>query len=143
MGEAAVAAAKAVGYVGAGTVEFIVEQPGGYDQPGGHEVLLYGNEHPPGGTPGDQAITGEDLVQWQLLVANGQPLPKQQGDLKISGHAIEARICAENPENNFLLATGTLHVYRKPECSSFSISDVRIDDGVCAKAMRSARSTTA
>jgi 3-methylcrotonyl-CoA carboxylase alpha subunit len=77
-----------------------------------------------------EAITGEDLVQWQLLVANGQPLPKQQAELKISGHAIEARICAENPDNNFLPATGTLHVYRKPDCSSFAISDVRIDDGV-------------
>jgi 3-methylcrotonyl-CoA carboxylase alpha subunit len=69
-------------------------------------------------------------VRWQLLVASGQPLPKAQSELRIQGHAIEARICAENPENNFLPATGHLAVYRKPECSSFEISDVRVDDGV-------------
>ena len=131
MGEAAVAAAKAVNYVGAGTVEFIVEQPGGYDQPDAMKFyFMEMNTRLQVEHPVTEAITGEDLVQWQLLVASGQPLPKQQGDLKIIGHAIEARICAENPENNFLPATGTLHVYRKPVCSSFAISNVRIDDGV-------------
>ena len=80
--------------------------------------------------PVTEAITGEDLVAWQLQVASGQPLPKRQDELQIIGHAIEARICAENPENHFLPATGTLHVYRKPECSSFAISEVRVDDGV-------------
>src|SRR5574344_548745 len=131
MGEAAVAAAKAVGYVGAGTVEFIVEQPGGYERP--EQMKFYFMEmntrlqveHPV-----TEAITGEDLVEWQLRVAAGQPLPKRQDELKIIGHAIEARICAENPDNGFLPATGTLHVYRKPACSSFAISDVRVDDGV-------------
>ncbi len=63
-------------------------------------------------------------------MASGEPLPLQQSDLRIHGHAIEARICAENPDNNFLPATGTLAVYRKPACSSFEISDVRVDDGV-------------
>ncbi|MCS4292463.1 3-methylcrotonyl-CoA carboxylase alpha subunit [Comamonas sp. BIGb0152] len=131
MGEAAVAAAKAVGYVGAGTVEFIVEQPGGYDQPEAMKFyFMEMNTRLQVEHPVTEAITGEDLVQWQLQVANGQPLPKQQAALKISGHAIEARICAENPDNNFLPATGTLHVYRKPDCSSFGVSDVRIDDGV-------------
>lgn len=131
MGEAAVAAAKAVNYVGAGTVEFIVEQPGGYEQPEAMKFyFMEMNTRLQVEHPVTEAITGEDLVRWQLLVASGQPLPKAQSELRIQGHAIEARICAENPENNFLPATGHLAVYRKPECSSFEISDVRVDDGV-------------
>jgi 3-methylcrotonyl-CoA carboxylase alpha subunit len=82
-----------------------------------------------------EAITGLDLVEWQLRVACGEPLPLQQEQLRITGHAIEARICAENPDNNFLPATGRLLVYRKPQASSFERSQgggkVRIDDGVC------------
>lgn len=131
MGEAAVAAARAVGYVGAGTVEFIVEQPGGYDQPEAMQFyFMEMNTRLQVEHPVTEAITGEDLVEWQLRVAAGQPLPKRQDELQITGHAIEARICAENPDNGFLPATGTLHVYRKPTCSSFAISDVRMDDGV-------------
>ncbi len=131
MGEAAVAAAKAVGYVGAGTVEFIVEQPGGYDQPEAMQFyFMEMNTRLQVEHPVTEAITGEDLVEWQLRVAAGQPLPKRQDELKITGHAIEARICAENPDNGFLPATGSLHVYRKPACTSFAISDVRVDDGV-------------
>jgi 3-methylcrotonyl-CoA carboxylase alpha subunit len=130
MGEAAVAAAKAVNYVGAGTVEFIVEQTA-YDKPESMKFFFMEMntrlqvEHPV-----TEAITGLDLVEWQLRVASGEPLPLQQSDLRIHGHAIEARICAENPDNNFLPATGTLAVYRKPACSSFEINDIRIDDGV-------------
>ena len=131
MGEAAVAAARAVNYVGAGTVEFIVEQPGGYDHP--EQMKFYFMEmntrlqveHPV-----TEAITGLDLVEWQLRVASGEPLPLKQEDLRIHGHAIEARICAENPDNQFLPATGTLNVYRKPVHSSFARADVRVDDGV-------------
>ncbi|WP_347484411.1 acetyl/propionyl/methylcrotonyl-CoA carboxylase subunit alpha [Vandammella animalimorsus] len=131
MGEAAVAAARAVGYVGAGTVEFIVEQPGGYDKP--EEMKFYFMEmntrlqveHPV-----TEAITGLDLVEWQLRVAAGEPLPKRQEELRINGHAIEARINAENPDNDFLPATGTLRIYRKPASSSFAVSEVRVDDGV-------------
>ncbi|MGE8396396.1 MAG: acetyl-CoA carboxylase biotin carboxylase subunit, partial [Comamonas sp.] len=131
MGEAAVAAAKAVNYVGAGTVEFIVEQPGGYDAPDDMQFyFMEMNTRLQVEHPVTEVITGEDLVEWQLRVAAGQPLPKQQSELKIIGHAIEARICAENPDNGFLPATGTLQVYRKPVCSSFAISDVRVDDGV-------------
>lgn len=131
MGEAAVAAARAVGYVGAGTVEFIVEQPGGYDQPEAMQFyFMEMNTRLQVEHPVTEAITGQDLVEWQLRVAAGQPLPKRQDELQITGHAIEARICAENPDNGFLPATGTLHVYRKPTCSSFAISDVRVDDGV-------------
>ncbi|CAB5707830.1 acetyl-CoA carboxylase biotin carboxylase subunit [Comamonas aquatica] len=131
MGAAAVAAAQAVGYVGAGTVEFIVEQPGGYDAPDAMQFyFMEMNTRLQVEHPVTEAITGEDLVEWQLRVAAGQPLPKRQDELKIIGHAIEARICAENPDNGFLPATGTLQVYRKPACSSFAISDVRVDDGV-------------
>ncbi|MDH1381095.1 acetyl/propionyl/methylcrotonyl-CoA carboxylase subunit alpha [Comamonas aquatica] len=131
MGAAAVAAAQAVHYVGAGTVEFIVEQPGGYDAPDAMQFyFMEMNTRLQVEHPVTEAITGEDLVEWQLRVAAGQPLPKQQSELKIIGHAIEARICAENPDNGFLPATGTLQVYRKPACSSFAISDVRVDDGV-------------
>ena len=137
MGAAAVAAAKAVNYAGAGTVEFIVEQTA-YDQPESMKFFFMEMntrlqvEHPV-----TEAITGLDLVEWQLRVANGEPLPLRQDQLRIQGHAIEARICAENPDNHFLPATGTLQVYRKPQASSFeraNMSDtgvaVRIDDGV-------------
>ena len=137
MGAAAVAAAKAVNYVGAGTVEFIVEQTA-YDQPESMKFFFMEMntrlqvEHPV-----TEAITGLDLVEWQLRVASGEPLPLRQDQLRIQGHAIEARICAENPDNHFLPATGTLQVYRKPQASSFeraNMSDtgvaVRIDDGV-------------
>jgi 3-methylcrotonyl-CoA carboxylase alpha subunit len=131
MGEAAVAAAKAVNYVGAGTVEFIVEQPGGYNAPDAMQFyFMEMNTRLQVEHPVTEAITGEDLVEWQLRVAAGQPLPKPQSELKIIGHAIEARICAENPDNGFLPATGTLNVYRKPACSSFCLGDVRVDDGV-------------
>ena len=127
MGEAAVAAARAVNYVGAGTVEFIVEQ-----RPDGEMKFYFMEmntrlqvEHPV-----TEAITGLDLVEWQLLVASGEKLPLAQHELHIDGHAIEARICAESPDNNFLPATGTLHVYDKPACTSFEKGTVRIDDGV-------------
>jgi 3-methylcrotonyl-CoA carboxylase alpha subunit len=81
--------------------------------------------------PVTEAITGLDLVEWQLRVAAGEPLPLKQEQLQINGHAIEARICAENPDNNFLPATGTLRVYRKPpQHTAFQRSRVRIDDGV-------------
>jgi 3-methylcrotonyl-CoA carboxylase alpha subunit len=138
MGEVAVAAARAVNYVGAGTVEFIVEQPQGYDHP---EAMTFyfmemntrlQVEHPV-----TEAITGLDLVEWQLRVASGEPLPLKQEQLRITGHAIEARICAENPDNNFLPATGTLQVYRKPAHTAFELATpakgtgcVRFDDGV-------------
>ena len=133
MGEAAVAAARAVDYEGAGTVEFIVEQ-----RPDGSMNFFFMEmntrlqvEHPI-----TEAITGQDLVEWQLCVASGQALPLQQDQLRISGHAIEARICAENPDNNFMPATGMLHVYELPACVTFergnlgSSAVVRVDSGV-------------
>ena len=126
MGTAAIEAARAVNYFGAGTVEFIVEQRAGsmnfYFMEMNTRLQV---EHPV-----SEAISGVDLVEWQLLVAAGLPLPKKQEELAINGHAIEARICAENPDNEFLPATGTLFTYQKPEHSTFNVADVRIDDGV-------------
>ena len=130
MGLAAVAAAKAVNYVGAGTVEFIVEQAA-YDQPESMRFyFMEMNTRLQVEHPVTEAITGLDLVEWQLRVASGEPLPLQQDEIRMQGHAIEARICAENPDNNFLPATGTLAVYRKPKAVSFERGDVRFDDGV-------------
>ncbi|WP_445263698.1 acetyl-CoA carboxylase biotin carboxylase subunit [Ramlibacter sp. PS3R-8] len=126
MGEAAVAAARAVKYVGAGTVEFIVEQRAS----GMEFFFMEMNTRLQVEHPVTEAITGLDLVEWQLRVAAGEPLPLRQADLRIQGHAIEARICAENPDNNFLPATGTLHVYRKPQATAFQRGAVRVDDGV-------------
>lgn len=134
MGATAVAAARAVNYVGAGTVEFIVEQ-----QPSGEMNFFFMEmntrlqvEHPV-----TEAITGLDLVEWQLLVASGEPLPLKQEQLRITGHAIEARICAENPDNQFLPATGQLKVYGLPEHVTFERTaggnaavNVRVDSGV-------------
>jgi 3-methylcrotonyl-CoA carboxylase alpha subunit len=126
MGEAAVAAARAVNYVGAGTVEFIVEQRGAAM----NFFFMEMNTRLQVEHPVTEAITGLDLVEWQLRVAAGEPLPLRQENLRRHGHAIEARICAENPEQNFLPATGMLRVYRKPAASSFERAPVRIDDGV-------------
>jgi 3-methylcrotonyl-CoA carboxylase alpha subunit len=127
MGEAAVAAARAVKYVGAGTVEFIVEQREGGDM---SFFFMEMNTRLQVEHPVTEAITGLDLVEWQLRVAFGEALPLKQEQLRIHGHAIEARICAENPENNFLPATGQLLVYRKPVCTAFERGLTRIDDGV-------------
>ncbi|MDM0020477.1 acetyl/propionyl/methylcrotonyl-CoA carboxylase subunit alpha [Variovorax saccharolyticus] len=127
MGEAAVAAARAVNYVGAGTVEFIVEQRGDAEM---NFFFMEMNTRLQVEHPVTEAITGLDLVEWQLRVASGEALPLKQEQLQIHGHAIEARICAENPDNNFLPATGTLRVYRKPQATAFQRSRVRIDDGV-------------
>ncbi|MEO8152966.1 MAG: acetyl/propionyl/methylcrotonyl-CoA carboxylase subunit alpha [Rhizobacter sp.] len=138
MGEAAVAAAKAVGYVGAGTVEFIAE-------PVEHSsdlrfYFMEMNTRLQVEHPVTEAITGLDLVEWQLRVASGEPLPLKQDELRIHGHAIEARICAENPDKQFMPATGTLQVYRTPQAASFeravnaeagtANAPVRIDAGV-------------
>ncbi|MBP6765568.1 MAG: acetyl/propionyl/methylcrotonyl-CoA carboxylase subunit alpha [Rubrivivax sp.] len=129
MGAAAVAAAKAVGYVGAGTVEFIAEPSADGDL---RFYFMEMNTRLQVEHPVTEAITGLDLVEWQLRVASGDPLPLRQDQLCMRGHAIEARICAENPDANFLPATGTLQVARWPAHVSFERSTdlPRVDSGV-------------
>ena len=129
MGAAAVAAAQAVGYVGAGTVEFIAEPAEDGDL---RFYFMEMNTRLQVEHPVTEAITGVDLVEWQLRVASGEPLPCKQAQLTMRGHAIEARICAENPDANFLPATGTLHVARWPVHVQFERSDEqpRVDSGV-------------
>jgi 3-methylcrotonyl-CoA carboxylase alpha subunit len=118
MGEAAVAAARAVNYSGAGTVEFIVEGNAFYFMEMNTRLQV---EHPV-----TEMITGLDLVEWQLLVASGEPLPLDQAQLAIHGHAIEARVYAEDPGRDFLPSIGTLRHLSTPVPSA----DVRIDTGV-------------
>jgi 3-methylcrotonyl-CoA carboxylase alpha subunit len=127
MGAAAVSAAQAVGYVGAGTVEFIAEEVDDGDL---RFYFMEMNTRLQVEHPVTEAITGLDLVEWQLRVAAGQPLPLQQSQLAINGHAIEARICAENPDGGFLPATGTMDVLRWPAHVSFERGPVRVDAGV-------------
>ncbi len=119
MGEAAVAAAKAVGYVGAGTVEFIANQDGSF-------FFMEMNTRLQVEHPVTEMITGQDLVEWQLRVAAGQPLPLKQEQLEIRGHALEARIYAEDANKGFLPATGKL-VRLVPPAESIN---VRVDTGV-------------
>jgi 3-methylcrotonyl-CoA carboxylase alpha subunit len=127
MGAAAVAAAQAVGYVGAGTVEFIAEEVDDGDL---RFYFMEMNTRLQVEHPVTEAITGLDLVEWQLRVAAGQPLPLRQDQLAITGHAIEARICAENPDGGFLPATGTMDVLRWPGHVAFCRGPVRVDAGV-------------
>jgi len=114
MGNAAVAAAKAVGYVGAGTVEFIANQDGSF-------YFMEMNTRLQVEHPVTEMITGTDLVEWQLRVAAGEPLPLAQEQLAINGHAIEARIYAENPEKGFLPSIGTLRHLRVPAGVEFGL----------------------
>ena len=119
MGQAAVDAAKAVGYVGAGTVEFIANQDGSF-------YFMEMNTRLQVEHPVTEMITGLDLVEWQLRVASGEPLPLSQDQLAIDGHALEARIYAEDPDKGFLPSTGRL-VHLAPPAES---DQVRVDTGV-------------
>ncbi|MEM9434806.1 MAG: acetyl/propionyl/methylcrotonyl-CoA carboxylase subunit alpha [Pseudomonadota bacterium] len=121
MGEAAIRAAKAVGYSGAGTVEFIVDGSDGLRAD--RFFFMEMNTRLQVEHPVTEAITGVDLVEWQLRVAAGQPIPRAQEQLEISGHAFEARLYAEDVAAGFLPATGTLRHLRFPD-------EVRIDTGV-------------
>ncbi|WP_439545786.1 acetyl/propionyl/methylcrotonyl-CoA carboxylase subunit alpha [Sandarakinorhabdus sp.] len=125
LGIAAVTAAHAIGYAGAGTVEFILDldtvdadgDPAFYFMEMNTRLQV---EHPV-----TECITGEDLVEWQIRVARGEPLPKTQDELTITGHAVEARLYAEDPDSGFLPATGTLR-----HLAFGSGAGVRIDTGV-------------
>jgi 3-methylcrotonyl-CoA carboxylase alpha subunit len=123
MGDAAVAAAKAIRYSGAGTVEFIAE-------PDGRFYFMEMNTRLQVEHPVTEMITGLDLVEWQLLVASGEKLPLEQKAIAFSGHAIEARIYAEDPDRDFLPATGKIVHLAWPAVTP----DVRIDTGVEAGA---------
>ncbi len=135
MGRAAVNAAKAVGYVGAGTVEFIADGSKGLRADGFYFMEMNTRlqvEHPV-----TEMITGLDLVELQLRVAAGEALPFAQGDLRINGHAVEARVYAEDPENDFLPSTGKLWALRlpretlaSPEGEAGATPGIRVDSGV-------------
>jgi len=119
MGEAAVAAAKAIGYRGAGTVEFIADQDGTF-------FFMEMNTRLQVEHPVTEAITGQDLVEWQLVVAAGGKMPLTQNELRIDGHAVEVRLYAEDPARNFLPSTGTLVHLKLPDEGAH----VRVDTGV-------------
>ena len=128
MGKAAVEAARAIGYRGAGTVEFIADGSRGL-RPDGFWFMEMNTrlqvEHPV-----SEAITGLDFVELQLRIAAGQPLPVTQGDLRIDGHAFEARLYAEDVGKGFLPATGRLDHLAFPPATEFARAPVRVDSGV-------------
>ena len=119
MGTAAVRAAQAIAYEGAGTVEFLLDVDGSF-------YFMEMNTRLQVEHPVSEMITGEDLVEWQLRVANGEALPKQQEELSINGHAFEARVYAEDPSNDFLPTTGRLTSLKTP----LETKHVRLDTGV-------------
>lgn len=132
MGEAARVAALAVGYVGAGTVEFIVDGSSGLKPDGFYFMEMNTRlqvEHPV-----TEAIIGHDLVEWQLRVAAGEMLPRLQNELTITGHAVEARLYAEDHENGFLPSTGHLWHLAFPPSTEGEIAHrgLRVDTGVRA-----------
>ena len=119
MGTAAIKAARAINYEGAGTVEFLLDSRGDF-------FFMEMNTRLQVEHPVTEMISGQDLVAWQLIVAAGDPLPCAQDQLKINGHAFEARIYAEDPDNDFLPATGRLNLLQPPTESAH----VRVDTGV-------------
>ncbi len=124
MGDAAVRAAQEIGYVGAGTVEFLLDADGSF-------YFMEMNTRLQVEHPVTEMITGQDLVEWQLRVAMGEPLPCRQDELTITGHSFEARIYAEDPDQDFLPATGLLTRFALDmEGAGLSTDQVRLDSGV-------------
>ena len=119
MGTSALEAAKTINYEGAGTVEFLLDEDGSF-------YFMEMNTRLQVEHPVTEMITGLDLVEWQLLIAYGEALPLQQGQLRINGHAFEARVYAEDPDNDFLPATGTIEFLQTPATNQH----IRIDTGV-------------
>lgn len=119
MGETAVKAALAIDYCGAGTIEFLLDSDHNF-------YFMEMNTRLQVEHPVTEMITGLDLVDWQLHVANGEALALQQKDLTINGHAIEVRVYAEDPNNNFLPSIGQINYYHTPSTNS----TVRIDSGI-------------
>jgi len=119
MGETALNCAKAINYVGAGTVEFLLDKNQKF-------YFMEMNTRLQVEHPVSEMITGQDLVEWQIKVANGEPLPLAQSEIPCIGHAFESRIYAENPDKDFLPATGKLQHLSLPEESEV----VRIDSGI-------------
>ena len=117
MGEAAINVAKSVGYYGAGTVEFILDENLNF-------YFLEMNTRLQVEHPVTEEITGLDLVKLQIRIAEGEKIPFKQEDLKINGHAVEIRVYAEDPSNNFLPDIGTLKTYKRPQGHG-----IRVDDG--------------
>jgi acetyl-CoA carboxylase, biotin carboxylase subunit len=117
MGEAAINVAKSCGYYNAGTVEFILDDKLDF-------YFLEMNTRLQVEHPVTEQITGLDLVKLQILIAQGEPIPFRQEDLKINGHAVEARVYAEDPSNNFLPDIGILKTYTRPQGAG-----IRVDDG--------------
>ena len=122
MGEAAVKAAQAIGYVGAGTVEFLLDERGDF-------FFMEMNTRLQVEHPVTEAITGLDLVAWQIRVARGEPLPLTQTQVPLLGHAIEVRLYAEDPEHDFLPSTGTLALYREASAGPGRRVDMGVAEG--------------
>ncbi|MCW8329299.1 acetyl-CoA carboxylase biotin carboxylase subunit [Photobacterium sp. SDRW27] len=124
MGQAAVNAAKAIGYIGAGTVEFLLDHSGQF-------YFMEMNTRLQVEHPVTELITGQDLVEWQINIAEGYPLPFRQQEINHQGHAIEVRIYAEDPKHDFLPASGPIHFLNEPNCDIDNTQvKVRTDSGI-------------
>lgn len=119
--QTAIKAVEAIRYAGAGTLEFLLDE----DQ---QFYFMEMNTRLQVEHPVTEMITGYDLVEWQLRIAAGEPLPVKQADVKINGHAFEARICAENPQQDFLPSAGRIHFLQFPSTTA----EVRVDSGIIA-----------